>query len=363
MNPYEVLGVDRSASAEDIKKAYRTAAMKNHPDRNPGDHKAEERFKKVARAYEVLSDPSRRDAYDRYGTTEDPGASHGHGMGGMHDIFSGFGLDDAMRAFMENFGFSSGGSGSGVVKGEDVTVKVDLDLEEAALGGRREIEVERNVSCGECSGTGADNAAGSETCRQCNGMGKVSSIRNTLLGSFRTVNRCHVCGGSGKIPKKLCSNCRGRGFEKKKSTIAVDLPAGLSAGHYIRLRGQGHHPGQSGIPGDLKLLINKIDYGLFRREEDDLVYPLTISYPQAVLGAEFAVPSPDGDSLRIKVDSGTSAGTRFKLKHHGMGRLHRRGRGDLLVEVDIHVPGKVKRREKELLNKLEESPSFKVENS
>ena len=360
MNPYEVLGVDRSASAEDIKKAYRTAAMRNHPDRNPGDHQAEERFKKVARAYEVLSDPSRRDAYDRYGTTDDPGSSQG--MGGMHDIFSGFGLDDALRAFMENFGFASGGSGPRVIQGEDVTVRVDLDLAEAALGGRREIEVEKNTPCSECSGTGADKASGTESCKQCNGMGKVSSIRNTLLGSFRTVNQCHVCGGRGTIPKKLCSHCRGRGFEKKKSTIAVDLPAGLSRGHYIRLRGQGHHPGQSGVPGDLKLLINNIDYGPFKREENDLVYPLVISYPQAVLGGEFTIPTPDGDSLNIKVGSGTTAGTRLKQKHHGMGRLNRRGRGDLLVEVDIHVPGKVKRSEKELLRKLEESPSFKLKN-
>ncbi len=356
MNPYEVLGVDRSASAEDIKKAYRTAAMKNHPDRNPGDHQAEERFKKVARAYEVLSDPSRRGAYDRYGTTENPRASGG--AGGMHDIFSGFGLDDALRAFMENFGFSAGGSGSRVVQGEDATVRVNLDLEEAALGGRREIEVERNVSCGECAGTGADKASGSESCRHCNGLGKISSIRNTLLGSFRTVNQCPVCRGRGSIPKKLCDNCRGRGFEKKKSTIVVDLPAGLSKGHYIRLRGQGHHPGQGGVPGDLKLLVNNIDYGPFTREEDDLVYPLTISYPQAVLGGEFTVPLPDGDSVNIKVSSGTRAGTRFKQKHHGMGRLNRRGRGDLLVEIDIHVPGKVKRSERELLRKLEESPSF-----
>ena len=358
MNPYEVLGVDRSASAEDIKKAYRTAAMKNHPDRNPGDHQAEERFKKVARAYEVLSDPSRREAYDRYGTTEDPGPSSG--MGGMHDIFSGFGLDDALRAFMENFGFSSGSSGPRVIHGEDVTVRVNLDLEEAALGGRREIEVERNVSCSECAGSGADKASGTETCRQCNGVGKVSSIRNTLLGSFRTVSQCHVCGGRGTIPRKLCSICRGRGYEKKESTISVDLPAGLSKGHYIRLRGQGHHPGQSGVPGDLKLFINSINYGPFEREEDNLVYPLTISYPQAVLGGEFTIPLPDGDSLKIKVDSGTRAGTRFKQKHHGMGRLNRRGRGDLLVEIDIHVPGKVKRSEKELLRELEESTSFKV---
>ncbi|MCD4706723.1 MAG: DnaJ domain-containing protein [Candidatus Sabulitectum sp.] len=350
--------MNRSASAEDIKKAYRTAAMKNHPDRNPGDHQAEERFKRVARAYEVLSDPSRRDTYDRYGTTEDPGSAAG--MGGMHDIFSGFGLDDALRAFMENFGFSAGGSGSRVVQGEDITVKVNLDLEEAALGGSREIEVEKNTVCSECSGTGADKASGSESCRHCNGMGKVSSIRNTLLGSFRTVTQCHVCGGRGTIPKKLCSNCRGRGFEKRKSTIAVDLPAGLSEGHYIRLRGQGHHPGQGGVPGDLKLFINEIDYGPFRREGDNLVYSLTISYPQAVLGGEFSVPLPDGDSLQIKVGSGTGAGVRIKQKHHGMGRLNRRGRGDLFVEIDIHVPDKVKRSEKELLKKLEESPSFKI---
>lgn len=358
MNPYETLGVDRSASAEEIKKAYRSAAMKNHPDRNPDDHGAEERFKKVARAYEVLSDPARREAYDRYGTTEDPGTSGG--MGGMSDMFSGFGLDDALRAFMENFGFAGGSSGPGVVHGEDVTVKVNLDLDEAALGGRREIKVERNVACSECGGSGADKDSGTEKCHHCNGMGKVASVRNTLLGSFRTVNQCPVCRGRGKIPKKMCSHCKGRGYEKSKSSIAVDLPAGLARGHYIRLRGQGHHPGEGGLPGDLKLLVNNIDYGQFKREEDDLVYPLTISYPQAVMGGDFTVPVPGGDSVEVKVPGGTHAGTRIRHKSHGMGRLNRRGRGDLFVEIDIHVPGKVKRSEKELLQKLEESPSFRV---
>jgi len=358
MNPYEVLGVNRSASPEEIKKAYRAAAMKNHPDRNPGDHQAEERFKEAAKAYEILSDPSRRDAFDRYGTTE-PAGSFG-GMGGMQDIFGGFGLDDALRAFMENFGFASGGSRSGAIRGDDLVVKVDLDLQDAVLGGRQEIEVERNVSCSSCSGTGADPEAGSDTCRQCKGSGQVASVRNTLLGSFRTVSKCPTCRGSGSIPRKLCSSCRGKGYEKKKSTIAVDLPAGLSKGHYIRLRGQGHHPGQGGVPGDLKLLINKIDYGSFVREEDDLVYSLTISYPQAVLGAEFTIPLPDGDSTVVKVGSGTAAGTRIKVRHQGMGRLNRRGRGDLIVEIDIYVPSKVKRGEKDILNRMEELQSFKV---
>ncbi len=355
MNPYEVLGVNRSASLEEIKKAYRAAAMKNHPDRNPGDDQAEERFKEAAKAYEILSDPSRRDAYDRFGTTDPTGS-----FGGMQDIFSGFGLDDALRAFMENFGFASAGSRSGAIRGEDLVVKVDLDLQDAVLGGRQEIEVERNVSCSKCSGTGADPEAGSDTCRQCRGSGQVASVRNTLLGSFRTVGKCPTCRGSGSIPRKLCSSCKGRGYEKKKSTIAVDLPAGLSKGHYIRLAGQGHHPGQGGTPGDLKLLINNIDYGPFRREEDDLVYPLTISYPQAVLGAEFTIPQPGGDSTVVKVGSGTAAGTRLKIRHQGMGRLNRRGRGDLIVEIDIYVPSKVKRGEKELLNRMQELQSFKV---
>ncbi len=362
MNPYEILGVDRSASADEIKKAYRAAAMKNHPDRNPGDHKAEERFKEAAKAYEILSDTERRETYDRFGTTEPQGAS---GMGGMHDIFSGFGLDDALRAFMDNFGFSTGGSGGGhrVIQGEDITKKVNLDLSEAALGGKQEIEIQRNVACEECSGTGADKHSGSKTCTTCGGRGQVASVRNTMFGSFRTVNTCSDCSGKGSIPKKLCSSCRGKGFKKKKSSIAVDLPAGLSEGHYIRLRGQGHHPGQGGIPGDLKLLINSIDYGPFRREEDDLIYPLLISYPQAVLGDEFEIPTPSGETVVVKVESGTVAGTRIRVRNHGMGKLQRRGRGDLYAEIDIHVPTKVKRKEKELLNKLSESSSFILKKS
>lgn len=360
MNPYEVLGVDRNASADEIKKAYRTAAMNNHPDRNPGDSKAEERFKEAARAYEVLSNPSRREAYDRYGTTGEPGST---GMGGMEDIFGGFGLDDALRAFMENFGFSTGGSSRSTLRGEDLTVRVDLDLAEAALGGSRDIQVERNTACHDCSGTGADESAGTESCRHCSGMGRISSTRNTLLGSFRTVKECPVCRGSGKVPKKMCPECRGKGYEKKRSSISVDLPAGLSTGHYIRLRGQGDHPGQGGVPGDLRLLINKIDYGPYTREDDDLVYPLLVSYSQAVLGDEFSVPIPDGGEITVKVPSGTSPGTRLTVKNHGMGRLNRRGRGDLIVQVQVHVPSKVKRREKELLKELEESPSFSIKNN
>jgi len=360
MNPYEVLGVDRNASPDEIKKAYRAAAMNNHPDRNPGDKKAEERFKEAARAYEILGDPSRREAFDRFGTTGEPGGSHG--MGGMEDIFGGFGLDDALRAFMENFGFSGGASGS-VLQGDDVTVKVTLDLDEAALGGKREIQVERNSACEACSGSGADREAGSETCRQCNGMGKVSTTRNTLLGSFRTVKQCPVCRGSGQVPKKMCHSCRGKGFEKKRTSLSVDLPAGLSPGHYIRLRGQGNHPGQGGVPGDLRLLVSSIDYGPFSREEDDLVYPLLISYSQAVLGGEFDVPVPDGGSVAVRVPPGTHAGTRLIQKNLGLGRLNRRGRGDLAVQVQIHVPDRIRKNEKELLAKLEESPSFKIKKS
>lgn len=358
MNPYEVLGVDRNASADDIKKAYRTAAMNNHPDRNPGDTKAEERFKEAARAYEVLSNPSRREAYDRFGTTGEPGTS---GMGGMEDIFGGFGLDDALRAFMENFGFAGGGSSRTVFQGEDLTVKVNLDLQEAALGGSRDIQVERNAACSTCSGTGADPEAGSETCRECNGAGRVASMRNTLLGSFRTVKQCAVCRGTGSVPKKMCRDCKGKGYQKKKSSISVDLPAGLSRGHYIRLRGQGHHPGQGGVPGDLRLLVNDIDYGPFIREDDDLIYPLTISYSQAVLGDEFQVPNPEGEQITFKIPSGTMAGTRIHHRGMGMGRINRRGRGELVAEIQIHVPSRIKRKEKELLLKLKESPSFSID--
>ncbi|PIE53089.1 molecular chaperone DnaJ [Candidatus Fermentibacteria bacterium] len=357
MNPYEVLGVARNASAEEIKKAYRTAAMKNHPDRNPGDKQAEERFKEAARAYEILSNPSRRDAYDRFGTTGEPGAG---GMGGMEDVFGGFGLDDALRAFMENFGFASGGRSRTVVQGEDLTVKVDLDLNEAALGGRREIKVEKNTACECCDGSGADPDAGMETCRQCDGTGRIASTRNTLLGSFRTVKQCPVCRGAGKVPKKMCRECGGKGYRKKKTSIAVELPAGLSRGHYIRLRGQGNHPGMGGVPGDLRLLVNNVNYGPFQREDDDLVFPLVISYSAAVLGDEFSIPSPDGEEVRIKVPSGTQAGTRIHHRNMGMGRLNRRGRGDLIAEIQIFVPSKVKKKDKELLKKLEESSSFSI---
>ncbi len=353
-NPYEVLNLSRDAGEDDIKKAYRQQAMKFHPDRNPGDHQAEEKFKEVGRAYDILSDPGKRSLYDRYGTVDDREGPLGGGP------FSGFGMEDALRAFMENFGFGGFSGGDMESRGEDLTVSIELTLPEAVLGGERLLKAERFEPCETCDGSGADPKAGTQTCLQCRGRGRVETYRRTLLGTFRSVSPCRICRGSGKVPRKPCSGCRGNGVAKKTRSITVQLPPGLSEGHCLTLRGQGHHPGDAGgVPGNLRVLIRSVDYQGFTREGDDLVHRLPISYPEAVAGAVLPVPDPcGGEPLTVKVPEGVAGGARIALRGKGLGRLDRRGRGDLLVRVEIFVPRKPGRRERKLLEEMASMDGF-----
>jgi molecular chaperone DnaJ len=352
-DPYEVLNLPRDAGDDDIKKAYRQQAMKYHPDRNPGDHQAEEKFKEVGRAYDILSDPGKRSMFDRYGTVDGRSGPQGG------NPFAGFDMEDALRAFMENFGFGGFSGGERENRGDDLTVSIELTLPEAVQGGDRLLKVERLEACGTCGGTGADPQEGMQTCLQCQGQGRVVSHRRTLLGTFRSVSRCQVCRGSGRVPRKPCSKCRGRGVVKKTRSISVQLPPGLSEGHCLTLRGQGHHPGESGAPGNLRVLIREVDYRGFIREGDDLVYRLQVSYPEAVSGASLRVPDPcGGEPLEVKVPDGSSTGDRIPLRGKGLGRLDRRGRGDVLVHVDIFVPRKPGRRERKLLEEMASLDGF-----
>ncbi len=352
-DPYQVLGLSRDAGEEDIKRAYRQQAMKYHPDRNPGDHQAEGKFKEVGRAYDILSNPEKRSMFDRYGTVDDSGMNRGGSP------FGGFDMEDALRSFMENFGF--GGFHTDTRdRGDDLTIAIDLTLPEAALGGDRLVKAERMEACEECGGSGADPVEGMQTCLQCQGSGRVVSDRRTLLGTFRSVSSCQVCRGSGRVPRKPCGKCRGRGVYRKSRSISVTLPAGLSEGHCLTLRGQGHHPGEGGAPGNLRVVVRSVDYGSFIREGDDLVYRLPVSYPQAVLGDSLTVPDPcGGDGIQVKVPEGSGNGDRVPVKGRGLGRLSRRGRGDLLVEIQIHVPRKPGRREKKLLEEMAAMEAFR----
>jgi molecular chaperone DnaJ len=359
LNPYETLGVPQDASDTDIKTAYRRLALQYHPDRNPGDRAAEEKFKEIGRAYEILSDPARRERFDRFGTTDD--------QAGMGDFFSGgFGLDDALRAFMENFGlggFGNGqwGGGRSVARGGDIEVKVDLELNEAALGAEREISVRRDEACEDCGGSGADPEEGMTECLQCEGRGRIRSERRTILGSFQTVTTCSVCGGAGKLAKKPCPDCRGKGTTKRERRINVTLPAGVDGGHYLRLRGQGHHPGGDGVPGDLIVSIRKVDYGDFRREGDDLVYDLTLSVPEAALGTGIRLQGADSGEIEVEIPSGTQPGDHIVIKGEGTGRLRGRGRGNLVVSVGVYIPKKLSRDEKKTLEELREAKHFRAD--
>lgn len=350
-DPYEVLGVPRDADQETIKKAYRRLAMENHPDRNPGDHQAEERFKDIGRAYEILGDPGRRASFDRWGTPE--------GAPGMD---MGFGLDDAIRSFMEAFGF--GGMGGGRTRtrrrGEDVEQILDLTLQEAALGGSRTLQVRRAEPCPDCSGLGADPSAGHRQCPACGGAGRTRSSRRTLLGTFQSVETCEACGGEGRQAVRKCQSCRGSGTRIQERTISVDIPPGITEGYTVRLRNQGHAPGGAD-PGDLLLTVRSVDYGPFAREGDDLVYVLRLSIPEAALGVALEVPSVSGRPRRVEVRAGSQPGDTVLLRGEGMTRLRGGGRGDLRIRLDVHIPRRLSGSEKKMLSELADSKNFRVE--
>ncbi len=347
-NPYEVLGVERDNDHSTIKSAYRKLALKYHPDKNPGDRAAEEKFKEITQAYEILSDPSKRQRFDRTGSVD--------GMPDMSDFFGGFGMDDALRAFQDIFGF---GQSRETSVGEDAVVDIELNLKEVALGCSREVSVEKNEHCSVCDGTGADPQKGMKQCDRCGGQGRIRTVRRTLLGAMQSVSVCPSCRGRGSIPVKLCPSCLGSMLESRERKISVDLPAGVSEGHFIRLRGQGHFPGNDGHPGDLILRIRNIDYGKFQREDFDLIYRTRISVPDAALGTEITIPDVEQETMNITIPPGVQPGERLVLKRRGIMRLKGFGRGNVVVIADVYIPERLSRKEKKVLKELGESDHFK----
>ncbi|MEZ5021743.1 MAG: molecular chaperone DnaJ [Chitinophagales bacterium] len=358
---YEILGVSKSASAEEIKKAYRKTALQYHPDRNPDDKEAEEKFKAAAEAYEVLSDPNKRAKYDRFGHAGMSGAG-GFGGGGnmnMDDIFSQFGDIFGEGNPFESF-FGGGGKSprrSGGTPGSNLRVKVKLTLEEIANGVQKKIKVKKHVSCDTCSGTGAKDANSYQTCNTCNGSGVVRKISNTILGQMQTTGTCPSCKGEGKVVTSKCTKCRGEGRNYGEEVITIDIPAGVGEGVQLSMSGKGNAGQRGGMNGDLLITIEEVPHEELTREGNNVIYNLYLNIADAALGTQIEVPTIDGKA-KIKVPKGTQSGKLFKLTGKGLPSLNGYGRGDQIVDVNIYTPTSLTSEEEAILEKLKGSENF-----
>jgi molecular chaperone DnaJ len=356
---YEILGVAREASVEEVKKAYRKIAFEHHPDRNPGDKQAERRFKEATEAYEVLRDPDKRARYDRFGH-----AAVGSGAGGGYD-FSGFDLADALRAFMRDFGGDGGsfddlfgssrGRRPGPRRGDDLQVQLKLTLEEVATGVEKKIRVRHLRSCATCAGRGGK---GETRCPQCQGHGEVRSVHQSFFGQFVNVSACPRCQGEGKVVRDPCEVCKGEGRMSESETLAVRVPPGVASGNFIPLRGMGDAGPRGGPAGDLIVLIEEKAHPLFDRHGNDLRVDLPIGYATAVLGGPVEAPTLDGSAARVEVPAGSASGRVVRVRGRGLPGLQG-GRGDLLARLVIWVPGRVSAAERRHLEELAQGENLK----
>ncbi|MFZ7121047.1 MAG: molecular chaperone DnaJ [Eubacteriaceae bacterium] len=352
---YEILGVDKNASTDQIKSAYRKLAMKYHPDRNPGDSKAEENFKEVNEAYEVLSDEAKKSQYDRFGH-----AGMGNGAGGFGGFSSGGGFEDIFSDIFDMFGgggFSSSSRRTSPQKGANLKVGINLSFEEAVFGIDKEIKINRNEECHVCNGKGSKNESDVHTCDKCNGTGQVRVNQKTPFGMMQSVRTCDKCNGEGKIISDPCSNCGGRGIEKRVRKITVKIPAGVDNGSILPLRGEGE-PGINGGPrGDLLLYLSVEEHQFFKRDNHNLYCDIPITFVQATLGDEVKIPSLDEKSKSIKqikfpIPEGTQSNQSFRLKGKGVVNPNGYGRGDMYIKVKVEVPLNLNEEQKEILRKF-----------
>ena len=359
---YEVLGVSKDASPDELKKAYRKLALQYHPDRNPGDKEAEEKFKEAAEAYEVLSNPEKRARYDRYGHAGMGGAGGFSGQGmSMDDIFSQFGDLFADFGFGSFFGggFGGGSRSGGAVRehGSNIRVKVKLNLQEIEKGVKKKIKVNKYVPCEHCHGSGSEDGS-TDTCPTCKGHGQVLRTVNSLFGQMQTASTCPNCGGTGRIIKNKCSHCHGDGIVKGEEVIDIDIPAGVGEGMQLTLRGKGGAGPHNGVNGDLYVLIEEEAHPDFERDGSNLIYSLFITVPQAILGTDAEVPTVSG-KVRVKIAPGTQSGKVLRLRGKGLPVVNGYGNGDLLVYVNVWIPKKVSKEDEKMLQELNKSESFK----
>lgn len=369
---YEILGVEKNASKEELKKAYRKLAMQYHPDRNQGNKEAEDKFKEAAEAYEILSNDDKRAKYDKFGHSGIKGGQDFQGFGNANDIFSHF-----SDIFGSNF---SGGGGGGSIfddffgggssqqrrrqrqtgtPGADLKITLKLTLEEIAKGTTKKVKIKKYNKCETCGGTGAKNSSSFKNCTVCNGTGEVRQVSRSVFGQFVNVTSCNNCSGTGKIISDKCTDCSGEGRINSEVTIKINVPAGVYDNSYLTLSGQGNAGKNGGRNGDIIVVFQELKHEYLVRDGDNVIYELYLSYPQAVLGTDVEVPTLGGRA-KLKIDPGTQAGKYLKMREKGIQHLNSHGAGDQLVKINIHVPKRVTANEKELLNQLQKMDNIKV---
>jgi molecular chaperone DnaJ len=357
---YEVLGVGKNASADEVKKAYRKKALQYHPDKNPGDKESEEKFKEAAEAYEVLRDPNKKQRYDQFGHAGVSGAgAGGSGFSDIEDIFSAFG--DIFGGHFGGFGgFGSGrsqGGGRRVMRGSDLRVKVKLTLSEIAKGVEKKIKVKKYVQCEPCGGTGAKDSTAYSTCSTCRGSGRVTRVTNTLLGQMQTTSTCPTCHGDGKIINDKCNHCAGEGVVREEEVIPIKIPAGVGEGMQMNVSGKGNAARRGGINGDLLVVITEEEHPELVRDGNNLIYNLFLSFPEITLGTTAEIPTVESKA-KVKIEAGTQPEKILRLRGKGLPDVNGYGIGDLLVRIHVWIPKKLTLEEKKILEKLMESPGF-----
>lgn len=358
---YEILGVEKSADANTIKKAYRKTAMKYHPDRNPDNKEAEEKFKEAAEAYEILSDPDKKARYDRFGHAGVGGNSGGGFQGGMtmDDIFSQFGdiFGDGGSPFDSFFGGGGGRTRSTGQRGSNLRIKIALTLGEIQKGVTKKIKVKKEKSCSTCDGTGAKDASSVKSCGTCGGSGYVRQIKSTFLGQMQTTAACPTCQGRGKQITDLCGACGGKGTERGEEMIELEIPAGVEGGMQLSMRGKGNMGRNGGPAGDLLINIEEVAHEEFARDGQNVIYDLFLNFADAALGTSIEVPTLDG-KVKIKIPAGTQAGKILRLREKGLPSVQSYGKGDQLINVNIWTPKDLNDEEKKLLEKMRSMPNF-----